>query len=63
MIVRPVGVPGFSTASYRRRVKMIPRVVHVRMAIPPTLPRLLVALFLIVDVEIVVAVPPDLETS
>jgi hypothetical protein len=44
-------------------MKVIPRVVGVRVPTPSTLPRTILLLLVVVDVEIVVPIPAHLEAS
>nr|WP_323173203.1 hypothetical protein [Natrialba sp. PRR66] len=63
MVIWPLLVFRVTATRDRRRMEVISRVVRVRMPIPSTLPRTILPFLLIVDIEIVVTVPADLETS
>jgi len=63
MVARPLSIFGVSAAGCRWWMKMLPGVVHVRMPIPPTLPRAVLLGFSIVNIEVVVAIPADLQVS
>ena len=63
MISRPLSVLRVTPAGLGRRMEMLPGVVPIRMSIPPTLPDTVLPLLLVMDVEVVVAIPANLETS
>ncbi|UWM52758.1 hypothetical protein N0B31_11405 [Salinirubellus salinus] len=63
MVRRPVSILRIATAGGRRRVKVISGVVGIRMSVPAAFPRAIRAFLLIVNVEVVVPVPPNLESS
>lgn len=63
MVVGPLGGLRIDATGRRRRMEVIPRVVRVRMPIPPTFPHAVPPHLLVVDIEIIVAVPANLESG
>ena len=63
MVSRPFSVLRATPAGLGRRMKVIPRVVRVRMTIPPTLPDTILTSLLVMNVEVVVAIPANLEST
>jgi hypothetical protein len=63
MVVRPLCVVCVGATGIRRRMEVISFVVTAGVAVPATLPHALLALFLIVNSKVVVAIPPNLKSS
>jgi len=63
MVPRPFSVLRVTPAGLGRRMKVIPRVVCVRVPIPPTLPDTILTSLLVMNVEVVVAIPANLEST
>jgi hypothetical protein len=63
MVVRPLCVVCVGATGIRRRMEVISFVVTAGVAVPATLPHALLALFLIVNGEVVVAIPSNLKPS
>jgi hypothetical protein len=63
MVRGPVSVLRIETAGGRWWVEVLSGIVGVRMPIPPAFPRPIRVLFFILDVEIVIAIPPNLKPS
>nr|WP_188788028.1 hypothetical protein [Halobellus salinus] len=63
MVLRPLCVFCVGATCVRRRMEVVSFVVTAGVAVPATLPYALLALFLIVNGEVVVAIPSNLEPS
>jgi len=63
MVLGPLCVLCVGTTCVRRRMEMISFVVTAGVTVPSTLPHTLLVLFLIVNGEVVVAIPPNLKPS
>jgi hypothetical protein len=63
MVLGPLCVFCVVATGVRRRMEMISFVVTAGVAVPATLPHALLALFLIVNGEVVVAIPSNLKPS
>jgi hypothetical protein len=63
MVLGPLCVFCVGATGVWRRMEVVPCIVTAGVAVPATLPHAFLALFLIVDSEIVVAIPPNLKSS
>ena len=63
MVERPLSILRIGTAGDRWWVEVISGVVSIRMSVPSAFPRPIRVVLLIVNIEVVIPIPPNLESS
>jgi hypothetical protein len=63
MVGRPLSILRIGTAGGRWWMEVISRVVGIRMSVPSAFPRPIRVVLLIVNIEVVIPIPPNLESS